>query len=112
MEKRFELIFDEIILAQLKKLGENKQLRDIISKMLDKMEELGPRAGKLIDSHLFLYEIKAKQPPIRLYYKHVKETNELYVFEYEMKTSEKKQQKTIQKLKEKSEKLKNQDLNE
>ncbi|HLD96934.1 MAG TPA: hypothetical protein VI934_01175 [Candidatus Nanoarchaeia archaeon] len=44
-------------------------------------------------------------PSIHLYvsnYKHVKEKNELYLFEYEMKTSETKQQKTIGKIQEKA----------
>jgi hypothetical protein len=109
MDKKFVLVFDEVMLAQLKKLGEDGQLRELLSKMFDKMELLGPRAGELIDSHLFLYEIKLKHPPLRLYYKHVRETNELYVFEYEMKTSAQKQQKTIQKLQQKAEQLRNQD---
>ena len=98
MENKFILVFDEVILKQLKKLGEHEQTRILLSKMLNKIELLGPLAGKLIDSHLFLYEIKAKHPSIRLYYKHVKQTNEIYVFEYEQKTSEQKQQKTITKL--------------
>ena len=66
MGKSFALVFDEVMLAQLKKLGENKNLRNLLSKMFDKMEAFGPRAGKLIDSHLFLYEIKSKHPPLRL----------------------------------------------
>lgn len=94
----FKLVFDEIILTQLKKLGEKESLKIILSKILDKLETLGPRAGKLIDTHLFIYEVKLKHPPLRLYYKHVKETNELYVFEYELKTSEEKQQRTIRKI--------------
>ncbi len=110
MEKRFILVYDEVMLEQLKKLGEDASLRALLSKMFDKMELLGPRAGQLVDSHLFIYEIKSKQPPIRLYYKYVKETDELYVFEYEMKTSEKKQKKTIHKLRKKTqEKFKNPD---
>jgi len=39
-----------------------------------------------------------KSPPIRLYYKHNLLTNEIYVFEYGMKTSEGKQNKTIYKI--------------
>lgn len=108
MSNKFVLVFDDVMLAQLKKLGEDRQLRELLSKMFDKMELLGPRAGELIDSHLFLYEIKLKHPPLRLYYKHVKETDELYVFEYEMKTSAQKQQKTIQKLQQKTQELRNQ----
>lgn len=66
--------------------------------MLDKIEILGPRAGKLLDSQLHLYEIKAKHPPIRLYFQHIKNTIRIYIFEYEMKTSKQKQQNTIQKI--------------
>lgn len=105
------MVYDEVMLAQLKKLGEDANLRQVLSDMFDKMEFLGPRAGELVDSHLFIYEMKSKRPPVRLYYKHMKETDELYVFEYEMKTSEKKQEKTIHKLQLKAEeKFKSQDL--
>ena len=107
--KNFKLVFDDVIIRQLQKLGEDSSLHAKLGAMLDKMEELGPRAGKLIDSHLFLYEVKSKHPPLRLYYKHVKETDELYVFEYEMKTSEEKQKKTIGKLKQKVHVFRNRD---
>jgi mRNA-degrading endonuclease RelE of RelBE toxin-antitoxin system len=103
MTQRFQIIFDEVMLNQLKKLGKNQELRNRISKMLDKIEELGPRAGKPLDMRLNIYEIKGKRPSIRLYFKHVKNTNQIYVFEYEMKTSATRQHKTIEKLKEKSE---------
>ena len=98
MGKAYTLVFDAVMLAQLKKLGENKPLRALLGKMFDKMELLGPRAGQLIDSQLFLYEMKAKHPPLRLYYRHIRETDELHVFEYEMKTSPGKQRKTIYRL--------------
>ncbi len=101
MQKRFTLVFDEVMRDQFRKLGETDSLRALLTKMFDRMEELGPRAGKLIDSQLFLYEMKAKSPPLRLYYRHVKETDELWVFEYEMKTSEKKQKNTIGRLRSK-----------
>lgn len=102
------LVFDEIMKTQLTKLGEDKNVRELLSKMFDKMELLGPRAGYLVDSRLFLYEIKSKHPPIRLYYKHIKETNELYVFEYEMKTSSQKQKNTIKRLRKKAQYFRNQ----
>ncbi|MBI4150571.1 hypothetical protein HY492_00435 [Candidatus Woesearchaeota archaeon] len=95
MSANYPLVFDEVILSQLKKLGEDKHVRTFITKMFDRMELLGPRAGELIDGQLGLYEMKSMHPPIRLYYRHVRETNELEVFEYEMKTSPKKQKKTI-----------------
>jgi hypothetical protein len=43
---------------------------------------------------------------------HNKQTNESYVFEYEMKTSEQKQQKTINRLKQKAEGIRSRDLHE
>jgi len=97
--ERFKLIFDEVILKQLKKAGKNNAIREILSKILNKIEELGPRAGKLLDSQLHIYEVKMKNPPIRLYYKYNIQNNEIYVFEYEMKTSEEKQKRTIEKIK-------------
>jgi mRNA-degrading endonuclease RelE of RelBE toxin-antitoxin system len=103
MAPRFKIIFDEVMLKQLKTLGKNQELKVRISKMLDKIEELGPRAGKLLDSRIRIYEVKSMKPPIRLYYKHVRNTDEIYVFEYEIKKSSKKQSMTIERLKEKSE---------
>jgi len=96
--KRFVLVLDDVILRQLRKAGKNKEVRNILSKIFDKIEELGPRAGKLLDSRLRIYEVKLKSPPIRLYYRHNIRTNDIYLFEYEMKTSKKKQQTTIDKL--------------
>ena len=96
--KNFELVFDELILRQLKKAGRNNKIKELLSKIFDKIEELGPRAGKLLDSQLHIYEVKLKHPPLRLYYKHNLSTNEIYIFEYEMKTSEKKQNRTIEKI--------------
>ena len=97
----FELIFDDVILAQLKEAGKDSQIRAILSKLMDKIEELGPRAGKLIDSKLHIYEAKMKHPPMRLYFKQVFNSNKIYVFEYEFKTSEKSQRQTIARLKNK-----------
>ena len=106
----FTLVFDEIMLTQLKKLGEDTHTRKRLTKFLDKLEQIGPRAGKLLDSKLFIYEIKAKSPPLRLYFQHIKNTDELYVFEYELKTNSKKQNQTINKLRKKgSEQFRNQD---
>ena len=101
-DARFRLVFDDVMVKQLKKAAKNSSVKQILTKMLDKIEETGPAAGKLVDSKLFIYEIKSKHPPIRLYFKHNLATNELYVFEYEMKTSESKQQKTIDKIRGKS----------
>ena len=102
MEQNHTLIFDKVIIKQLKKIAKNKQVKQILSNMLDKLEFLGPLAGELLDSKLNIYEVKNKQPPIRLYYKHDKTANEIHVFEYEMKTSEEKQERTINKLRKKA----------
>jgi|SRR3989344_11195 len=96
MEKMFKLVFDEVILKQLKQVDNN--IKEFLSKMFDELEEKGPDAGKLLDSHLFIYEVKNKQPPIRLYFKYKIQNNEIYVFEFEMKTSKRKQQRTINKI--------------
>ena len=102
MDKKHILIFDDIILKQFKQSGKNKKIRTVLSKVFDKIEELGPRAGNLVDLKLFIYEIKLKSPPIRLYYRHNKFTDEIYLFEYEMKTSKRKQQATINRIKKKA----------
>ncbi len=102
MPDAYTLIFDKVIIKQLKQAAKNKTIRDILTKKLNKMEEKGPGAGKLLDSKLFIYEIKNKHPPLRLYFKHNKNTNEIYVFEFEMKTSHERQQKTIERIQKKT----------
>jgi len=102
MEKRYELIFDDVMIKQLKKAAKNLSIKMIITDWLDKIELNGPSAGKLLDSKLHLYEMKTANPPLRLYYKYNQTTNEIYVFEFEMKTSPKKQKETIGKLRHKS----------
>ena len=102
METHYTLVFDDVMTKQLKKAAKNQHIKEILTKMLDKLELSGPDAGELLDSQLSLYEVKIKHPPIRLYYKHNKSTNEIYVFEFEMKTSPEKQKATIIKLKKKA----------
>src|SRR3989344_2545065 len=99
MEKKYTLIFDEVILKQLKKAAKEKSVKEILIKMLDKIELLGPNARKLLDVKLRIYELKNKHPPLRLYFKEKASSNEIYVFEYEIKTSGKRQEKTIEKIK-------------
>jgi len=99
MGDKYTSIFDKVMIKHLKRLSKNKHVKDIISKMLDKIEEDGPKAGELLDSKLHIYEIKNKKPPIRLYFSHNILTNDIKVFEYEMKTNEKKQNQTIGKIK-------------
>jgi mRNA-degrading endonuclease RelE of RelBE toxin-antitoxin system len=96
--KKFELVFDKVILKQLKKAGKNNFMKNVLTNIFDKIEELGPRAGKLLDPKLQLYEVRLKHPPIRLYYKHNTFNDEIYIFEYQMKTSEKAQNILIEKI--------------
>ncbi len=106
MEKHYPLVFDDVMIKHLKKAGKNQHIKEILTKMLDKLELTGPDAGELLDSQLFIYEVKIKHPPIRLYFKHNKQTDEIYVFEFEMKTSLERQQATIEKVKQKARSLK------
>ena len=102
METHYELVFDDLMIKQFKKVAKNNQIKTILTKMMNKLELAGPQAGELLDSKFHLYELKNKKPPIRLYFRHILSTDEIYIFEYEMKTSKKKQQETIKKLKSKS----------
>lgn len=99
---QYTLIFDKVILKQLRQAAKNRPVKEILIKMLDRIEEGGSNAGKVLDSTFQLFEIKNMRQPIRLYFKIVEAKKEAHIFEYEMKTSPEKQQKTIQKLKEKS----------
>lgn len=98
VNKNYVLVFDDVIIRQLRKLSTNNHLKNIITHILDRLEEHGPNAGKILDSRFQIYEIKMKHPPIRLYYKYNFITREIYVFEFEMKTSDTKQQRTIDKI--------------
>jgi hypothetical protein len=98
MAEKFNLVFDELMIKQLRKASRDGNIKTILSKMFDRIELLGPLAGELLDSKIFIYEMKNKHPPIRLYYKHNRLTDEMYIFEFEMKTSEQKQQQTINRL--------------
>ena len=106
MQKPYNLVFDDVMTKQLKKAAKNQHIKEILTKILDKLELSGPKAGDLLDSQLFIYEIKVKHPPIRLYFKHNKQTDEIYVFEFEMKTSSEKQQGTLEKIRQKTRSLK------
>lgn len=101
MEKRYVLVFDEVMIKQLKKVARDGVVKQILTKMFDRLEEFGPNAGKLLDSKLFIYELKTNHPPLRLYYVPSVETKEIKIFEFEMKTSPEKQKGTIKELREK-----------
>ena len=101
MNTNYKIVFDKAILNQIKKLGKQPLLRDLLTKIFDRIETYGPNAGELLDSRLHIYEIKNMRPPIRLYFRIIESKKEAYVFEYEVKTSQQKQSKTIQKIKQK-----------
>ncbi|MBS3139547.1 hypothetical protein J4479_00945 [Candidatus Woesearchaeota archaeon] len=98
-EEKYPVVFDEVIRIKLQKAIEKSEFKKIIINWLDELECNGPISGKLLDNHLWLYEMKNKHPPLRLYFYHQKSTNKIIIFECEMKTSEQKQQKTINKVK-------------
>lgn len=54
MGKDYKLVFDDVMIKQLKKAGKNQEVKNIISKMLDKIELIGSLAGKLLIQN-FLY---------------------------------------------------------
>jgi hypothetical protein len=95
MEKCYEVIFDEVVKVKLQKAITKSDYKEIITNWLNELEVEGPDAGKLIDNHVWLYEMKNKHPPLRLYFYHQQSTGKIIIFECEMKTSEKKQKKTI-----------------
>ena len=98
MNKDYKIVFDKVIIKQLKQATKNNHIRKILFQLIDKIKERGPYTGELLDSKLQLYEVKVKSPPIRIYYQWNSVTKEIYIFEYGMKTSETKQQKLIDKL--------------
>ena len=98
MEKRYDVVFDKVVKDKLQKAIVKSDCREIIKRWLDELEYDGPRAGKLLDSQVWLYEMKTKRPPLRLYYHYQKNLAKIIIFEFEMKTSELKQKKTINKL--------------
>ncbi len=63
MDNDYTLVFDEVMIKQLKKAAKNQHIKEILTKMLDKLELSGPDAGEILDSRLSLYEVKIKRPP-------------------------------------------------
>lgn len=94
----FIVVFDEVMQKQFQQALKEGVVREILKKWFDKLEEKGPLVGKLLDSRIWLYELKNKKPPLRLYYQYQKTTNKIIIFECEMKTSEKKQKQSIERL--------------
>lgn len=107
MEKCYNVVFDEVVKLKLQKAITKSDYREIIKRWLDELEDNGPTAGKLLDNHVWLYEMKNKHPPLRLYFYHQISTNKIIIFELEMKTSELKQKKSIGKLRHKLSKFLN-----
>ncbi len=101
MEKRYNVVFDEVVKEKLQKIITQSDCKEIVKSWLDDLEAKGPDAGKLLDNHVWLYEMKSKRPPLRLYFYHQQSTGKIIIFECEMKTSEKKQKETVGKLRHK-----------
>ena len=96
--KNYKLIFGKSILKKLKKLDKKKDIKKLVSKMLDKIEAKGPKAGKLLDPVINLYEIKSKVPPLRLYFEIIFENNNAEIIDFQMKKSSKIQNTLIRKI--------------
>ena len=101
MEKHHQVVFDEYVRIKLQKAISKSGYKKIIKNWLDLLEQNGSSAGKLLDNHVWLYEIKNKHPPLRLYFYHQKTTEKIIIFELEIKTSKLKQKKTIEKIRKK-----------
>ena len=80
MEKRYEVVFDEVVKVRLQKVIVESEYRDIIKGWLDDLEAGGPASGKLLDNHIWLYEMKSKRPPLRLYFYHQQSTGKIIIF--------------------------------
>lgn len=95
---KYQLIFGESIFKKLKKLEKQKDIRELVSKMLNKIEENGPKSGKLLDPILHLYEVKSKKPPLRLYFQIIFEGNKAEIIDFEMKKSSENQKSLLKKI--------------
>lgn len=95
---KYLVVFDEVVRDKMLAALADASYKSIIKKWLDLLESHGTNAGKLLDNHVWLYELKCKKPPLRLYYHVQKATGRIIIFELEMKTDDKKQKKTIGKL--------------
>jgi hypothetical protein len=96
--KRHKILFDDYFLKQISKT-KNNNIKNIISNLLDKLEVLGPLAGKLLDSKLQFYELKNKKPAIRIYFKVSPNKNIILIGGFEIKKSKGRQNKTIDRIK-------------
>ncbi|MFH1400047.1 MAG: hypothetical protein ABIH41_00875 [Nanoarchaeota archaeon] len=92
---RFKAVFSQEMIKEFRKAARNKKIKEILSAMLDKLEDKGPETGNLLDTKLHIYELKNKRPPLRLYYKENLGTEEIFIFAFDMKTGARKQQKAI-----------------
>ena len=66
MEQLYKVVFDEYVRDKLQKAINKSDYKEIIKQWLDLLEVKGPLAGKLLDNHIWLYEMKNKHPPLRL----------------------------------------------
>lgn len=94
MDKKFNLVFDKVILKKLKKT--DNSIRNHISKLFDKLEIVGALAGNLLDAKVNLYELKQLKHAIRIYF--LIKGEDIFVLDFELKKSSKKQKINIFKL--------------
>lgn len=97
----YKIIFDRVIVEQLRELARNRHLKQRINKLFDRLELKGPDAGKLIDFKLHIYDLKTKKPAIRIYYTYTSEKDEINVFEFHLKKGRGNQHRIISKIKNK-----------
>lgn len=96
----YEVSYDPKFEKQFDKISKNKHLVDLLSKLIKRIRLLGPDAGKLIDAKMSIYEIKMKRPPLRLYFWYRLALQDIYIIEYQLKTSKDAQRKVIDNIKE------------
>jgi len=97
---KYKLVFGSIVKKKLEKLKSKKDIKLYLSKIFNKIENLGPNAGKLLDNKLYLYEVKMKNHSLRIFFQIVIENNIAKIIDFEIKKSEKNQNNLIEKIKE------------
>jgi len=87
--------FSEGFRNEMRLLEKQQSVYRRVYALLQNLELSAKPRGVLLDVHVRLYELKAKRPPIRVYYQW--RVSSVYVLGYGMKTSAQKQQRVIEK---------------
>ncbi len=93
--KAYFVIFDKVVKKKLEKAAKNSAYKKILTRWFDQLELEGPTTGKLLDNKVWLYEMKSKRPPLRLYFHYQKTARKIILLDLEIKKGKNKQQKTI-----------------